>query len=79
MDKNSYIADAVAKLGGPVATAREIGVESYQTIQQWVRNGNVPPEYAPALERLTGVSRCLLNRNAQRIWPELVQVEREAA
>lgn len=49
---------AVALLGGPVAAARQLGVERYQTVQSWLRN-RVPAEHCPAIERATaGVVRC---------------------
>lgn len=71
MDKNPHIADAIARLGGPVATAREVGAQNYQTVQQWLKVGNVPAEYAPALEQKSGVSRRLLCKQWKKVWPDL--------
>lgn len=49
---------AVDLLGGPVAAARKLGVERYQTVQSWTRN-RIPAEYCPAIEReLHGAMRC---------------------
>jgi DNA-binding transcriptional regulator YdaS (Cro superfamily) len=47
---------AINLLGGPVAAARRLGIERYQTVQSWLRN-RVPAEHCPAIERETGV-RC---------------------
>lgn len=71
MDKNPHISDAIARIGGPVATAREVGARNYQTVQQWEKVGNVPAEYAPALERASGVSRRLLCKQWAKVWPDL--------
>ena len=75
MEKNPHIAEAISRLGGPVATAREVGANNYQTVQQWQTAGNVPAEYALELERKSGVSRRLLCRQWAKIWPGL---DREA-
>lgn len=51
-------ARAVGLLGGPVAAARRLGIERYQTVQSWMRN-RIPAEHCPAIEReLAGVMRC---------------------
>ncbi|WP_313064727.1 carph-isopro domain-containing protein [Achromobacter animicus] len=71
MDKNPHIAQAIANAGGPVATARKTGANNYQTVQQWEKSGNVPAEYAPALESASGVSKRLLCKQWAKVWPEL--------
>lgn len=79
MDQTTHIQQAIAQAGGPVAVARLTGAPNYQAVQQWAKAGNVPPEYAPALETASGVSRRLICRNWQRIWPELAQAEGQEA
>ena len=71
MDQTPHIQEAITQAGGPVATARITGAPNYQAVQQWLKSGNVPAEYAPALESASGVSRRFLCRNWARIWPEL--------
>lgn len=59
MKLNTSILLAVSLLGGPVSAARKLDVPRYQTVQQWVVNGSVPPKYCPQIERLLdGVVRC---------------------
>jgi DNA-binding transcriptional regulator YdaS (Cro superfamily) len=49
---------AIDLLGGPVAAARRLEIERYQTVQSWLRN-RVPAEYCPLIERATeGRVRC---------------------
>lgn len=71
MDLRPYIEMAISRLGGPVATAREVGAPSYQSVQGWEKVGNVPAEYVLALESKSGVSRRLLCKKWPRIWPDL--------
>lgn len=71
MDKNPHISQAVKAMDGVVAAAKTLGIKNYQTIQQWRRTGNVPPGYARAMEEHSGVSRKLLCREWQSIWPDL--------
>ena len=64
---------AVELLGGPVKTARLLGVNRYQTVQSWTRYG-VPVEYCADIERLTDAAvtrRDLCPTNFARIWHEL--------
>jgi DNA-binding transcriptional regulator YdaS (Cro superfamily) len=68
-----HIKDAIEKSGGPVATAALTGANNYQAVQQWIVTGNVPSEYCPALEKVSGISRLLLNKRAKLIWPEITQ------
>jgi len=41
-------------LGGPSKAAAALGVPRYQTVQQWIASGSVPPKYCPPIERETG-------------------------
>ncbi|WP_156524580.1 YdaS family helix-turn-helix protein [Achromobacter ruhlandii] len=77
MDKTSHIARAITQAGGPAATAKKTGAKNYQTVQQWERSGNVPSKYALSLETASGVSRRLLCREWQAIWPDLAISEGE--
>lgn len=79
MDKNPHIAQAIANAGGPVATARKTGANNYQTVQQWEKSGNVPAEYATALEAASGISKRLLCKQWAKVWPELAPAQQEAA
>lgn len=72
MNRTSYIANAVKSAGGPVAAARITGAKNYQTVQQWIRAGNVPAKYALALERASGISRRSLCKQWEAVWPELM-------
>jgi len=72
MEKNPQLRAAITKLGGLSATARALNAGSYQTVQQWLLNGQVPAKYCPALEELTGVSRRYLRPKDHFLyWPEL--------
>jgi len=55
MNKNKSISKAIRLLGGPVAAAKKLGVGRYQTVQGWVRSGNIPARHSPDVELLTGV------------------------
>lgn len=79
MEKNPHIGPAIAAAGGPVAVAKITGAKNYQTVQQWIKAGNVPAEYALALEQASGVSRSLLCKTARLVWPELSQQEQAHA
>lgn len=58
--------------GGMTAVAADCGVPR-GTFWQWLYRGNVPPEYAPAVELVTGVPRWHLRPSDwHRIWPELM-------
>ncbi|MDN8617832.1 YdaS family helix-turn-helix protein [Variovorax ginsengisoli] len=64
-------AEAVRLLGGPVSAARELGVDKYQTVQSWVKNG-IPAKYCSRVELLTGIDRKLLRpTDWADYWPEL--------
>lgn len=63
----------VQLLEGPVKAARRLGVERYQTVQSWTRNG-IPVEYCAAAEHAVGgaVTRREMKPGTwQRVWPEL--------
>ena len=62
---------AVRLMGGPVATARKLGIERYQTVQSWCRNG-IPAKYCLAVEVECGVSRIDLRpKDWGSYWPDL--------
>jgi DNA-binding transcriptional regulator YdaS (Cro superfamily) len=68
----SGVARAISALEGSVQAARTLGVERYQTVQSWVREGRVPANYAPAVANATGVPLWDLRPDDwHRIWPEL--------
>ncbi|WP_157810412.1 hypothetical protein [Achromobacter ruhlandii] len=71
MTKNPHIAQAIANAGAPVAAAKKTGARNYQTVQQWEKSGNVPAEYAPALESASGISRRMLCKQWEKVWPDL--------
>jgi DNA-binding transcriptional regulator YdaS (Cro superfamily) len=55
---DSPIDRAIAEFDSLSHMARELGI-TYQFIQDWRKKGRVPPEYCPAVERLTaGKIRC---------------------
>lgn len=59
METKPSILHAVTLLGGPVSAARLLGVSRYQTVQQWISSGSVPPKYCPKIEQLLdGEVRC---------------------
>ncbi len=64
---------AITAMGGPVAVARSLGLNSYQTVQQWMRNG-IPVVYCLRVETDSGVSRRDLRPDDWHlIWPELAK------
>lgn len=71
--RQSGVARAIRALDGSVQAARTLGVERYQTVQSWVREGRVPANYAPAVADATGVPLWELRpEDWHRIWPELI-------
>jgi DNA-binding transcriptional regulator YdaS (Cro superfamily) len=69
----SAVARAVRILDGSVNAARRLGVERYQSVQSWVREGRVPAPYAPAVAEATGVPVWELRPDDwHRIWPMLI-------
>lgn len=68
----NHIQTAVEKLGGPTSAAKQLGVKSYQSVQQWVVAGQVPAQYCKRVESLTGVTCDKLRPvDYLMIWPEL--------
>ncbi|WP_250538776.1 MULTISPECIES: YdaS family helix-turn-helix protein [unclassified Caballeronia] len=59
--KNESIERAISHFGSLSAMARELGLSSYQVIQEWRKNGRVPPEHCSAVERATGERSEALN------------------
>jgi DNA-binding transcriptional regulator YdaS (Cro superfamily) len=51
-----FIKTAVAKAGGQVAIAKQIGVCS-QAVSRWFISGNIPAKRVIPIEKLTGISR----------------------
>lgn len=75
MNTNPAIRTAIQLLDGPVNAARRLGIDRYQTVQQWISSGSVPPKYCPAIETaLEGkvTRRDLRPDDWYMIWPELV-------
>lgn len=59
MKTNASLIKAIELLGGVVPTAKALGVNRYQTVQQWVKSASVPAKYCPEIERATaGKIRC---------------------
>ncbi len=68
-------AQAVQQMGGPVATARKLGLGNYQTVQSWLEAG-VPARYCPRLESDSGVSRKDLRPDDWAdYWPEATEAK----
>jgi len=55
--KNRALEEAIAKFDTLADMARALGLSSYRVIQQWQRQGRVPAEHCPKIERAVGV-RC---------------------
>lgn len=69
----SGVARAIRALDGSVKAAKALGIERYQTVQSWVREGRVPANYAPAVADLAGVPVWELRPDDwHRIWPMLI-------
>lgn len=72
MEKNPHISEAIGNVGGLSATARLLGIERYQTVQQWITAGQVPAQFCVPLEQASGVSRHKLRpKDGRLIWPDL--------
>jgi len=72
MNTQTAIIEAVAKCGGVMATTQKTGAKGYQSVQQWIRAGQVPAWACPVLEKESGISRIHFRKDAHKIWPELV-------
>jgi DNA-binding transcriptional regulator YdaS (Cro superfamily) len=58
----------IEALGGPVKTARALGVKNYQAVQNW---RVVPIQYVLLAERLTGISRKAVRPDIwMMVWPD---------
>jgi DNA-binding transcriptional regulator YdaS (Cro superfamily) len=53
--KNAALEDAISKFPSLAEMARRLGLSSYRVIQEWRRQGRVPPEHCPKVERETGI------------------------
>lgn len=54
METVNAIRRAIDLLDGPVKAAETLNVGRYQTVQQWILSGSIPPKYCPAIEKATG-------------------------
>ncbi|MEK6419993.1 MAG: YdaS family helix-turn-helix protein [Burkholderia gladioli] len=52
---NAYLDQAIAHFPSLAAMARELGLSGYQVIQEWRRQGRVPAEHCPEVEKRTGI------------------------
>jgi len=72
MEKNIFINEAVARVGGQTEVAKITGAKSYQTVQQWMASGRVPAKFCAALELASGIPRHKFRpHDGHKIWPEL--------
>ena len=68
-------AEAVSILGGPVAAARKLNVEKYQTVQSWLRANGIPPKYCLRVSGMTGMTvQRLRPADWADYWPADLQV-----
>jgi DNA-binding transcriptional regulator YdaS (Cro superfamily) len=51
---NEALERAITKFGSLAAMARALNLSGYQVIQEWRRQGRVPAEHCPEVEKLTG-------------------------
>lgn len=57
---------------GLVECSKRLGVHNVK-LANWIARGQVPPQEAPRVERVTGISRVMLRPfDWHLIWPELV-------
>ena len=52
--ENAALERAIAKFGSLAAMARALHLSGYQVIQAWRRQGRVPAEHCPEVEKATG-------------------------
>lgn len=52
---NAGLERAIAKFGSLAGMARALNLSGYQVIQEWRRQGRVPAEHCPEVEKATGV------------------------
>ncbi|WP_321810103.1 transcriptional regulator [Burkholderia sp. BCC1985] len=55
--RNDALEEAIGKFDSLAEMARVLGLSSYRVIQEWRRQGRVPAEHCPRIERAVGV-RC---------------------
>ncbi len=68
---------AVRLLGGPVITAKKLGVDKYQTVQSWCK-ARVPVVYCKQIVALLNEDVKLWELRPDDwhlIWPELIDAE----
>lgn len=73
---NPNIKKAIDLLGGVVATKNALNLETYQTVQQWVKANSIPAKYCRTIEDLLSgeVTRKQLRPNDWIVyWPELAK------
>ncbi|RQZ58131.1 Cro/Cl family transcriptional regulator [Burkholderia cepacia] len=80
---NPDLEEAISKFPSMTAMARDLGLSGYQVIQEWRRQGRVPAEHCPEIERFTGVRCEKLNSRVDWAYvrgtaPELVQQKETA-
>lgn len=72
VENESAASEAVRLMGGPIAAARELNVNNYQTVQSWLRVG-IPAKYCARIEAITGVDRKRLRpQDWADYWPDPV-------
>ncbi|MFT0167518.1 YdaS family helix-turn-helix protein [Paraburkholderia mimosarum] len=53
--KNAALEEAIGKFPSLAEMASRLGLSSYRVIQEWRRQGRVPADHCPPVERETGV------------------------
>jgi DNA-binding transcriptional regulator YdaS (Cro superfamily) len=53
--KNAALDEAISRFKSLTDMARVLEVSSYRVIQEWRRQGRVPAEHCPKIERAVGV------------------------
>lgn len=53
--RNPALEQAIAKFGSLADMARALELSSYRVIQEWRRQGRVPAEHCPKIERASGI------------------------
>lgn len=67
VDRAIQVGDGLTALGAGLGVSKCV-------VWNWRNRGSVPPEYAPAIEALTQVSRKELRPDDwSRLWPELAE------
>lgn len=74
MEKNPYIKEAIAIMGGVVEAARVLNLRNYQTVQSWMRQGVVPVKYCVAVQVATDgrvAVKSLRPDDWRSYWPDV--------